>query len=177
MSIKKIKIIGIFIIFAFSFGLHFLYELLPNPLFSIFVPVNESIWEHMKIIYTSYLLYGIIDYFWLKKDNKFNNFLLQLFLVPLMGIILYLIIYIPLYNMFGENMVISILLLFLVIVTEQLISYYILNKENFKYQSIIGITGIIAMYILFGYLTYKPIENYIFFDNKDNKYGINIYVK
>ena len=79
--------------------------------------------------------------------------------------------------MFGENMVISILLLFLVIVTEQLISYYILNKENFKYQSIIGITGIIAMYILFGYLTYKPIENYIFFDNKDNKYGINIYVK
>jgi len=177
MSIKKIKIIGIFIIFLLCFPLHFLYELLPNSLFSIFTPVNESVWEHMKLIFTSYLLYGIIDYFWLNKDNKFNNFLLQLFIVPLLGVILYLIIYIPIYNILGENMIFSILLLFLVVVAEQLLSYYILNKENFKYQGIIGITGIILMYILFGYLTYKPIENYLFFDKTNSKYGINIYVK
>lgn len=177
MSIKKIKIIGIFIIFLLCFPLHFLYEIMPNSLFSIFLPVNESIWEHMKIIYTSYLLYGIIDYFWLKKNNSFNNFLLQLFIVPLIGFVLYLIIFIPIYNIIGENMIFSILLLFFIIVVEQLISYYILNKENFKYQNVIGIIGIVFIYILFGYLTYKPIENYIFFDKQDSKYGINIYVK
>lgn len=177
MSIKKIKIIGIFLIFLLCFPLHFLYELLPNSLFSIFLPVNESIWEHMKMIYTSFVLYGIIDYFWLKKDNEFNNFLLQLFFVPLVGVILYLIIYIPIYNIIGENMIFSILLLFFIIVIEQLLSYYLLNKENVKYQNIIGVIGIIAVYILFGYLTYKPIENYVFFDTKDSKYGINIYVK
>ena len=33
------------------------------------------------------------------------------------------------------------------------------------------------IYIIFGYLTYKPIENYIFFDDSNSKYGINIYVK
>ena len=77
MSIKNIKIIGVFIIFLLCFPLHFLYDWLPNSLFSIFLPVNESIWEHMKMIYTSFVLYGIIDYFWLKKDNKFNNFLFQ----------------------------------------------------------------------------------------------------
>lgn len=177
MSIKKIKIISIFIIFLLCFPLHFLYNLLPNSLFSIFVPVNESIWEHMKLIYTSYLIYGIIDYFWLKKENDLNNFLFQLFIVPLMGIVLYLIIYIPINNIIGENMIFSILLLFLVIVAEQLISYYLLNKENFKYQKIIGIIGIIAVYILFGYLTYNPVENYLFFDKEASKYGINIYVR
>lgn len=177
MSIKKIKIISIFIIFLLCFPLHFLYNLLPNSLFSIFVPVNESIWEHMKLIYTSYLIYGIIDYFWLKKENHLNNFLFQLFIVPLIGIVLYLIIYIPINNMIGENMIFSILLLFLVIVVEQLISYYLLNKENFKYQKIIGIIGIITVYILFGYLTYNPVENYLFFDKEASKYGINIYVR
>ena len=42
---------------------------------------------------------------------------------------------------------------------------------------IIGIIGIIAMYILFGYLTYKPIQHYLFFDTNESKYGINIYAK
>lgn len=177
MSIKNIKIIGAIIIFLLCFPIHFLYEWLPNSLFSIFFPVNESIWEHMKLIYTSFVLYSIIDYFWLKKDNKFNNFLFQLFFVPLIGIALYLIIYVPIYNIIGENMLFSIALLFFIIAVEQIISYLLLKADNIKYQNIIGIVGIILVYILFGYLTYKPIENYLFFDKQDSKYGINIYVK
>ena len=129
------------------------------------------------MIYTSFVLYGLIDYFWLKKDNKFNNFLFQLFFVPLIGVVLYLVIYIPIYNILGENMIFSILLLFFIIVVEQLISYYLLNTESIKYQGIIGIIGIILVYIIFGYLTYKPIENYLFFDQEESKYGLNIYVK
>jgi len=177
MSIKNIKILGTIGIFLLCFPLHFLYNWLPNSLFSIFLPVNESIWEHMKIIYTSFILYGIIDYFWLKKDNEFNNFLLQLFLVPLLGMILYLVIYVPIYNIIGENMLFSIALLAFIIVFEQIISYLLLTAKEIKYQSIIGVIGIILVYIIFGYLTYKPIENYIFFDTKDSKYGINIYIK
>ena len=177
MSIKNIKIIGAIIIFLLCFPIHFLYEMLPNSLFSIFFPVNESIWEHMKLIYTSFVLYGIIDYFWLIKYNKINNFLFQLFFVPLIGIVLYLFIYVPIYNIIGENMIFSISLLFLIIAIEQIISYFLLKTENIKYQGIIGIIGIILVYIIFGYLTYRPIENYLFFDMQNSKYGINIYVK
>lgn len=35
--------------------LHFLYDLLPNPVTALFSPVNESIWEHIKLIYWPYL--------------------------------------------------------------------------------------------------------------------------
>ena len=109
MNLKTIKIIGVFVIFSLCFLFHFLYDWLPNSLFSIFFPVNESIWEHMKLIFSSYVFYGIFDYLLIKKNNiKYNNFLIQLFLIPIIGIILYLIVFIPIYNKIGENMIISI---------------------------------------------------------------------
>ena len=178
MSLKTTKITGFFAIFLLCFLFHFLYDWFPNSLFSIFFPVNESIWEHMKLIYSSFIFYGLFDYL-LLKNNKiyFNNFLLQLFLIPLVGIVLYLIIFIPIYKMIGENMIISIGLLGIIIIIEQILSYFILQYKEIKYQNLIGIIGIILVYIIFGYLTYKPIENYIFFDTVKDKYGINLYIK
>ncbi|MFR7742268.1 MAG: DUF6512 family protein [Acutalibacteraceae bacterium] len=32
-------------------ALHFLYDLWPNPLTVVFAPVNESVWEHLKLLY------------------------------------------------------------------------------------------------------------------------------
>ena len=117
MGLKGVKILGIFLVFLLCFPLHFIYDWWPNSLFSIFAPVNESIWEHMKLIFTSYVFYGIFDYLLLKKNKlNFNNFVFQLFIVPIIGIILYLIIFIPLYDNFGENMIISIGLLFIIII-------------------------------------------------------------
>lgn len=40
-------------------GLHFLYDLLPSPVTAIFSPVNESVWEHVKLVYWPMLLAGI----------------------------------------------------------------------------------------------------------------------
>ena len=176
MSLKAIKIIGFFAIFLLCFLFHFLYDWFPNSLFSIFFPVNESIWEHMKLIYTSYIFYVIFDYILLRK-NKINNFFIQLFLIPIISIILYLIIFILIYKMIGENMIISIGLLAIIIIIEQILSYFILQYKEIKYQNLIGIIGIILVYIIFGYLTYNPIENYLFYDTVKDKYGINIYIK
>ncbi len=178
MGLKGVKILGIFLVFLLCFPLHFIYDWWPNSLFSIFAPVNESIWEHMKLIFTSYVFYGIFDYLLLKKNKlNFNNFVFQLFIVPIIGIILYLIIFIPLYDNFGENMIISIGLLFIIIIIEEILSYLFLKYKNIKFNNIIGVIGIIVVYIVFGYLTYKPIDNYLFFDTQESKYGINIYVK
>ena len=69
MNLKKIKILAVIGIFILSFLSHFAYEIFPNIIFSFIFPVNESIWEHMKILFTSTLLYGIIDYLLLKKYN------------------------------------------------------------------------------------------------------------
>ena len=94
---NKLIIIISFSTFALCFLTHFFYSWFPNTLFSIFFPVNESIWEHMKMLYTTILLNGIIEYFLLKKFNVENkNFLLLLFIKSIMIIPIYLIIFLPL---------------------------------------------------------------------------------
>lgn len=37
-------------------ALHFLYTWQPVPLFGLFAPVNESVWEHLKLLYWPFLL-------------------------------------------------------------------------------------------------------------------------
>ena len=41
-------------------GLHFLYTLLPCPLTALVAPVNESLWEHVKLLYWPCLISGLL---------------------------------------------------------------------------------------------------------------------
>ena len=178
MNLKKIKILAVIGIFILPFLSHFAYEIFPNIIFSFIFPVNESIWEHMKILFTSTLLYGIIDYLLLKKYNiKYNNFNFQLYFTSLIGIPIYLVIYLPLYNLLGESPFISISLLLIVYIITQIVSYNILKEKELKILNIITIPVILLSYLGFIYLTYNPPHTYIFYDITEDKYSINDYIK
>lgn len=178
MNLKKIKILAVIGIFILSLLSHFAYEIFPNIIFSFIFPVNESIWEHMKILFTSTLLYGIIDYLLLKKYNiKHNNFPFQLYFTSLIGIPIYLVIYLPLYNLIGESPFISISLLLIVYIITQIVSYNILKEKELKILNIITIPVILLSYLGFIYLTYNPPHTYIFYDITEDKYSINDYIK
>lgn len=178
MSLKKIKILAVIGIFILSLLSHFAYEIFPNIIFSFIFPINESIWEHMKILFTSTLLYGIIDYLLLKKYNiKHNNFPFQLYFTSLIGIPIYLVIYLPLYNLLGESPFISISLLLIVYIITQIVSYNILKEKELKILNIITIPVILLSYLGFIYLTYNPPHTYIFYDITEDKYSINDYIK
>lgn len=170
---KKIKFIGVFVIFLVSFASHFIYKWIPNTLFSIIFPVNESIWEHMKLLVTPVLIFSLIEYIvYKKKDINYNNFILSYSISMLMGIIIYLIIYLPIHYIFGHSSIFAIILLFFIFVIIEIISYYIMRYRDIKYSNIIGFGIIIIMYIIFGYLTYYPIETDLFYDTSKNIYGI-----
>ena len=172
-NMKKIKIIGIFLIFGLSVISHFMYEWFPNDIFSILFPVNESIWEHMKLIVTPVLVFSLIEYIiYLKKGITFNNFILSYSISIILGIILYLIIYLPIHYIFGHITIIAVGLLFITFIIIEIISYYIMNYCSIKYSNIIGLGVIILLYIIFGYLTYNPIEIDLFYDTIKKIYGI-----
>lgn len=176
MNLTKDKIISSILIFALCFLFHFLYEWFPNPLFAIFFPVNESIWEHMKILFSSICFYGIIDYIILYKSKiEFNNFFFNIFATSFLSVVIYLLIFIPIYNIIGENLIISISLMFIVIIISQIISYFILKSKHISYINSISFILIIISYVIFGYLTYNPLHNYLFLDINKNIYGINNY--
>ena len=114
MSLKKSRVIAVLGTFVLAFLFHFLYQIFPNFVFSIFFPVNESVWEHMKILYSSIIFYGIIDYFISKKFNiKYNNFIFNLFFCAFISILIYLGLFLPFYYKIGESMFLSISILFI----------------------------------------------------------------
>lgn len=173
MNLIGIKFISFGIIFILSFLIHFVYKIFHFPIVTFFVPVNESIWEHLKILYTSIIIGSIFEYFFLNFFGiSYNNFILQLVVTCYLAVIIFLIIYLPIYNLFGENLFISILLMALVYVFVIFISYFIMNSYPVVWlNKIVGIFLVFG-YLIFGYLTYYPLNNYIFYDTLKGEYGI-----
>ncbi len=170
---KKIKIVGVFISFILAIIFHFIYGWVPNSIISVIAPVNESIWEHMKLIVTPSIIFSIFEYFiYKKKDIEFNNFILSYAISSILGIIVYLLLYIPLNDIFGHKAYIAISLLFLILIFVQIVSYYIINRKNIKHSSDVGILLILIIYFAFGYLTYHPPKINLFYDYMNKGYGI-----
>ena len=55
---KKKFLLAAAIAVAGGAALHFLYDALPNPLTALVSPVNESVWEHLKLLFWPMLLTG-----------------------------------------------------------------------------------------------------------------------
>jgi len=173
MNLRTIKFFAIINIFIISFPIHFLYKFFPNQIISIFFPVNESIFEHLKIIFTSILIYGIIDYILLKINNiKYHNFPLQLFFTSFISIIIFITLYLPIHFIIGEYLIITLVLLFIIYIISQIISYKILTYKQIPYLNLISIPLIIIIYIIFNIYTQNPLHNFFFYDTNKNIYGI-----
>lgn len=172
MNLKKLKIISVFIAFALCFPLHFLYDKLPSFFTSIFAPVNESIWEHMKILFGSIILTGVIQkiYIIIKKE-KINNICFSNFIGALLSIPIYLLIFLPIYSIIGESMVLAISVMLIAIIIAECISYKIMLIKDLKLEKI-TIIFVIITYAIFTFLTYYPIKNNLFIDKKTSSYGI-----
>ena len=61
MYIRSLLLLGIFIL------LHYLYKWFPNIIFSLFSPIDESVYQHFKNAFYSYLILTLIEYFIFRK--------------------------------------------------------------------------------------------------------------
>ena len=178
MNLKQTRFLAVFAIFLLNFVFHFAYEVFPNTLFSIFFPVNESIFEHQKLIFSSFMFYGIIDYFITRKHHVTKtSFFASLVVSAFSCIAIFLLIWLPIYYKTGENMILTFIILFIAICLSQIISYYILKKE--LKSNLITITSTILImitYVAAAYLTYNPPKDEFFFDPLEEKYGVNTYL-
>ncbi len=172
MNKIKLKIIGTILAFLLCFPLHFVYDKYPNFITSIFTPVNESIWEHMKILFGGIIISGVIQkIIVITKKLDINNMCFSNFIAALLSIPIFLIIFLPIYSFTGENLLINIILMFIVISICEFIAYKITNIQNLKLENV-TIILVCIVYILFGILTYYPPKNNLFLEEKTNTYGI-----
>lgn len=173
MSLRNLKILGVIIAFILCFPLHFLYDKIPCFLTSIVAPVNESIMEHMKILFGSILLSGVIQKIIVKLNNlPFKNICISNVCVSFLSIPIFLILYLPIYYSFGEYLPLTILLMLITIIISQLISVIIIKKTDLHMENV-AIILVIIIYVIFGILTYNPPKTDVFLDPISLKYGIN----
>ncbi len=172
MTMKKIKVINVIFLFLLSFLWHFMYDLIPCNFIALFFPVNESIWEHMKIIYYCLLFSSVLEFILCHKFKiKISNFYISTMVKSLVGVIFYLIVFVPIYKLIGESMFVSIGLMLLIYILMEFISYRILQSEELNIN-ILPVIIIGLGIILFIILTFYPLHNFLFFDNVKFGYGI-----
>lgn len=177
MNLKKLKIISTFLVLIFSTIFHNIYDIFPNTITSFLFPVNESIFEHMKLIYLSYIICFIVEYFIIKKYKITNkNLKASLVFNILFNIIILIAIYVPIYNNFGHNIISTISIYLLTIIITEILSYKILlSNKDFKFLNKYAYLFVIIILLILIYLTYYPVKSNIFIDKVNKKIGLNNY--
>lgn len=70
-QLKRASITGFFFVLIGGTLLHFLYEWTnKNPFAGLFAPVNESVWEHMKLLFFPMLAYSFAMVFHAKENRS-----------------------------------------------------------------------------------------------------------
>ena len=88
-SIGLWQLVGFGVVSLAGTLLHFLYDWLgESPLVAPFSGVNESTWEHMKLLFWPMLLYAVVESFFFRREDRFwciklRGILLGLGLIPL----------------------------------------------------------------------------------------------
>ena len=127
---------------------------------------------HMKILFGSIIIAGVVQkIIILIKKERVNNICFSNFIAALLSIPIYLILYLPLYNIIGESMILAISVMFITIVMAEIISYIIMNRRDYGMENK-TILLVILVYAIFTLLTYYPLEINLFLDKKELIYGI-----
>ena len=63
-SLFRWELIGVLFVVILGSVLHFVYHWSgQSPSAALIAPVNESVWEHLKLLFVPSLFYGIVEYF------------------------------------------------------------------------------------------------------------------
>ena len=73
-KLKTVQIVVIILAIVFGTLLHFTYEWSgENRIVGLFSATNESVWEHLKLVFYPMLILAIVEYFVVKKEA--NNYI------------------------------------------------------------------------------------------------------
>lgn len=172
MTKEKYILWGIPVLFVIGSIFHFIYDFTgENILVALIAPVNESVFEHMKMVPVPVLIWWLIGYFKYKpdKDIWFTSCLLSL----IVGTAMVPLIYYFYTSAFGvEIMIVDILILFVAVLFAQLLSLHYYNyAKAIDYRLALGI--IIVIIVMFALLTLAPPKLPIFKSAADGSYGIS----
>lgn len=175
--IKKSFYFGILFIFLLGFLMHHLYSLCGNSsLIAIIAPVNESVWEHLKLAVLPAIIWWSISYTVLSKKTElsftrwFFAFVVALIVCPLIIVS----VYYTYTGVFGiHSFLLDLFAYFLGVTISQLVGMHVyqyakINSALF-YLSALIFALLMMAFIIF---TFNPPLLPLFWDPLTRRYGI-----
>ena len=171
-KLLRYEIIGAILVCILAPVFHFWFEWSgDNSFVGIFAAVNESVWEHTKIVYFPFLFYTIAEYFIVKPDLR------RFFAAKTISMALILLIMISFFytysGMFGtESLIVDIIFTFVLTILAFYISYrlYASGKNFGRLYALIVVlfVAVLAMELLF---TAYPPHIPLFQDSVNGSFG------
>ena len=166
---KKFVIINTIVTFLLGFIVHGMYTWFPSFITSIF-PVNESLYEHVKLVYLSPILSVLIVGFF--YHYKINNIFYGMLISIIFNILFFYMLYLPIYYLLGNSMIMTLIVYFISIVASNYIYYLIIEKRYLRNYNLISLIISILGIIFLTYFSYYPPRVDFFKDPINDTYGI-----
>lgn len=174
MIYKKYCIIGAILTIVLGTLLHFAYEFFGEADFvAIFSPVNESTWEHLKLLFFPVMAFAIVEYFIYGK--AFSNFWASKVISLIIGMMFIVIVFYTYTGIIGRNIDVANIVLF---VASTILTYWLnckfLDAGSFNSVMInrLAIAVATAIFVMFWVYTFYPPLLNLFRDPITNGYGI-----
>ncbi len=172
-SVLVWEVVGAVFIIVLGSAFHFTFELSGgSPLVGAFSAVNESVWEHLKLVFWPALLFMIIEYIPLKK--KTDNFALAKTAGVYVAVAVIPVVFYVYTAITGESIFLIDISTFVVaVIIGQISSYKLLTREKLSRSlNIMSLVLLILLGIAFVLFTFYPPHLQPFQDPVTGKYGI-----
>ena len=163
-KINIIQFLGFITVSFLGTILHFLYDWTNSSFVALFSSVNESIWEHMKLLFFPMFAVAIIQFFYIgKKHENFWNVKLK---GTILGLTLIPVLFYTLNGVFGKTPDwINISIFFISAAISFIYETRLLNKKVTKHTSQnLAFVALCLIAVVFGVFTFMPPQIPLFQD-------------
>ena len=173
MNLLTVLIVSFIIISIIGTLLHFTHGWLDKGLtLHFFSAVNESTWEHMKMLVAPTILVGILQYVFL--DKGYINFFNSILILLIIELVTMPLLYETLKKLVKKvPFPITILIFFLSIIFGLTAEYLILTNGVVIFPEVWSFVLVLLIVSLFGIFSYSPPRSLLFKDPITGRYGHN----
>lgn len=166
-SFLGIIVLGTLFHFAFSYSNY-------STLIGAFTPVNESIWEHLKLLLFPTILFSIVEYFIYGK--KTTGFITSKVISLLIGMTFIISAYYTIKGATGiESFILDIIIFIISAGITSYLTCFLINSKVISFndtKTIISLLILAAIIIIFVYFTFDPPQIELFRDPISEDFGI-----
>lgn len=172
-DIKKFSIISAIFIIILGTILHFTYDWSgQNAVVGAFSAVNESTWEHLKLLYFPILITTVVGYF--KYGKNVQSFLCGKAIQVVVSMAFTVIVFYTYTGVWGKDVAwLNILIFILAAILGEIVNYMIIKRGKSCNKNA-AIAVLVVLFVMFINFTTNPPKIGLFKDPVSGGYGIEV---